>query len=116
LPQEEKISHALSVLLEAEVPEGSPLAEYKAALDFIVIGWGISLLDADKRFEALQDFAATIAGTDDAIRREALGHIERLIARKQALFPHDKRTIVSWDAGFHGDSVRVSAAALAPSP
>ena len=37
LPQEEKISHALSALLETEGAEGSSLAEYRAALAFIVI-------------------------------------------------------------------------------
>lgn len=116
LPQEEKISHALSALLETEVPEGSSLAEYRAALAFIVIAWNISLLEADKRSTALKDFAATIDGTDSALRREAMGGIERLIIRKRAMFPHDIRTVVSWEVRFQGAYVRVSAAALDPSP
>lgn len=112
LPQEEKISHALTTLLTLAVPEDSPLAEYKAALNFVVLSWNISLLAPDEQSEALQKFPATRIGTTDAMRRAALNHIERLIARKQMLFPHDKRTILSWDVWFEGGNIRVSAAAI----
>lgn len=113
-PQEQKISGALSTLLEFEVAEGSPLAEYKAVLDFIVIAWNISLMNADERSDALRKFVATPDGADDAMRRAALGHLERPVARKLALFPHDQRTVVAWDVWFQGNSVRVSAAAMSP--
>ena len=116
LPQEEKISHALSALLESEVSDGSPLEEYRAALDFIVMAWNISLMEADNRYKALQEVAAAINCSDESIRREALSHIERLMSRKQALFPDDRRHVVSWEVRFQGAQVRVSAAALAPSP
>jgi hypothetical protein len=115
LPQEEKISHALSALLVAEVPEGSPLVEYKAALNFIVVAWNICLLDAERQSDAIHGFTTAIAGSNDAIGQAARGHIERLIARKQESFPLDDRTIVSWDVWFQGNSIRVSAAALAKS-
>lgn len=116
LPQEEKISHALSALLESEVSLGSALEEYRAALDFIVMAWNISLMEADNRSEALEEVAAAINCSNESIRREALGHIERLMSRKQALFPDDRRHVVSWEVRFQGAQVRVSAAALAPSP
>jgi hypothetical protein len=116
LPQQEKISNALSVLLKSEVAEGSPLAEFRTALSFIVIAWNVSLLPADERSKALNDVIAAIDGSDEAIPGEAIGHINRLIARKQKLFPHDQRFIVSWEVRRQRDTVRITAAALAPPP
>lgn len=113
LPQAEKISHPLSLLLESEVPQGASLEEYKAALSFIVIAWNISLLDADTRADALRRFIDELGEVEDSMRRELTSEIERLIVRKEVLFPDDRRTIVSWDVGFQGEYVRISAAALA---
>jgi len=116
LPQEEKISHALCELLESEVPDNSPLDEYRAALQFIVIAWNISLLDAGRRFQALHELAPRIKAVDEVERREILADVERLIAKKEALFPHDKRAVVSASVRFEGNEVRVTAAALTAPP
>jgi hypothetical protein len=116
LPQEEKISHALCELLESEVPGNSPVEEYRAALQFIVIAWNMSLLDAGKRFQALQELAARIQAVDEVERRELLTDVERLIASKDALFPHDQRVVVSASVRFEGNEVRVTAAALTAPP
>jgi hypothetical protein len=113
LPQEEKISHALAVLLQAEVPDGSPLADYRAALDFIVFAWNLSLLGTDERTAALRKLSMPRSGVVDATQREAVRAVERLMHRKQAMFPDDRRQIMSWQARFKGDSVRVTAGALA---
>lgn len=112
LPQEEKISNALVTLLQTQVQEGSPLDEYQAALDFIVLAWNISLLDDNGRSEALELFAAKIRSHDEA--RGILNLVEGLIIRKQAIFPDDKRHVVSWEAQWRGDSLHVSAVALLP--
>lgn len=53
-PEEEKISHALCMLLQEEIPDDSPLEEYRAALSVIVTAWNLSLLNAEKRSEALK--------------------------------------------------------------
>lgn len=112
LPQEEKISQAMSVLLGFEVPEGSPLPVYKTALDLIVLSWNISLLDSDKQSEAVEEFTASIDLPNGAIRRQALDHIKKLIVRKNQFFPRDKRVILSWDVWLERDDVRISAAAI----
>src|ERR1035441_10039603 len=65
LPQEEKISNALATLLQAAVQEGSPLDEYRAALDFIVLAWNISLMNDNDRSEALELVAAKYGGDHD---------------------------------------------------
>ena len=113
LPQEEKISNALATLLQAAVQEGSPLDEYRAALDFIVLAWNISLMNDNDRSEALGLVAAKYGGDDDQAR-ETLNLIEGLIVKKQAMFPDDKRHVVSWEASWQGDYLRVSATALVP--
>lgn len=112
LPQEKKISNALHVLVNSEVPSGSSLAAYQAALSYIAVAWNISLLPADQRSDTIQKLIASVAGLDDTTRREAIGNVERLIAKKQDLFPHDRRTIVSWDVRLQGKHLHISAAAF----
>ncbi len=111
-PEKEKISYALGKLLQEEVPDDSPLEEYRAALSVIVTAWNLSLLNAEKQSEALKDFTATRKGEDAAIVREALGHVERLIAKKQTLFAHDRRHVVSCNVRFENGEVRILAAAI----
>ena len=114
LPQEGKISHALLQLLEAEVADDSPVEEFQAALHFIIIAWNISLLDADKRATALQTWATGIKGVGDDKRREILADVEKLIARKEALFPDDQRYVVSGEIRLQGNKLRITASALTP--
>lgn len=114
LPQAEKISNALSELLRHEVPKDAPLEEYKAALDFIVIAWNTSLLDTSEQSAAIQKVIDSCGITDSSILRNVRIHLKRLIAVKQALFPHDKRTVVSWNVRFEGNLFGVTAAAFIP--
>ena len=112
LPQQEKISNALAILLDSEVGEGSTLLEYRAALNFIVIAWNVSLMPADRQAEEIPKLFAFPPGCDDRVKRDAVAQIERLIAKKQDLFPHDKRFVVSWEVRFQGDNFHVTAAAV----
>ncbi len=112
LPQEEKISNALAVLLDSEMVEGSRLAEYRMALTLIAIAWNVSLLPASEQAGAIQKLFTHSLRRGDALEREAIAHVERLIAKKVELFPDDKRWIVSCEANFRRDCVHVTAAAL----
>lgn len=114
LPQEEKISNALSTLLMAEVPEGAPLADYKTVLDIIVIAWNISLMDANQQPSAIQNLITDVVTADTVTNTEFQAHIRHLIIKKQILFSHDNRAIIAWDVWFAGDKIRVSASALVP--
>jgi hypothetical protein len=114
LPQEEKISNALVVLLDAEVGKGVRLAEYRMALNLIAFAWNVSLLPASEQPEAIQKLFTLSPRCDDAQEREAIAHVERLIARKLELFPNDKRWIVSCEANFRRDCLHITAAALYP--
>ena len=114
LPQEEKISHALLQLLEGEVADDAPLEKFQAALHFIIIAWNLSLMGTDKRLAALQALAADIEGAGNGERRAMLADVERLIARKLALFPDDKRHVVCGEVLLQGDKLHITAAALTP--
>ncbi len=112
LPQAEKISNALSELLGYEVSKNAPLEEYKAALAFIVMAWNISLLNPSEQSAAIQKVVDSCGTADSSILRNVRIHLKRMIALKQALFPHDKRLVVSSDVRFEGNSFGVTAAAL----
>lgn len=112
LPQEQKISHALAELLKEEVPyDDAPLSEYKNALDGIVIAWNLSLLTSDDRAHAMGNMFTE--DVPEANRALALQEIERLMQRKQALFPEDKRQVLAWSVRMEGEHIRVQAGAKA---
>jgi|GEM_PF-4585676 len=110
-PEGEKITYALITLLEAEVPKGSPIEVYKAALDLIAICWNMSALEGDERSKAIQVVTKSLVEADDTIRREAVDQLERLMARKLAHFPHDDRIILSWDVWLEGGQLGIVATA-----
>jgi hypothetical protein len=112
LPQEKKISNALHVLVNSELPSGSSLAAYQTAISHIAVAWNISLLPAAQQSDALQRLIASVPGLDEAKRREVTRNVERLIAKKQDLFPHDRRTILSWDVRLQENRLHISAAAI----
>jgi valyl-tRNA synthetase len=112
LPQAEKISNALSELLGYEVSKDAPLEEYKTALAFIVIAWNISLLNTHEQSAAIEKVIKSSGTADTSILSNVRIHLKRIIALKQALFPHDKRLVVSSDVRFEGNSFGVTAAAL----
>lgn len=115
LPQDQKISYALGQLLESEaLPEDAPLVQYQVALSLIVLAWNLSLLDAAERTEALRDLVDTASQGEKWMQRDMITEIHRLLAKKEALFPQDQRSIVSWDVCFKGPHLRITAAALAP--
>jgi hypothetical protein len=113
LPQEQKISNALTTLLQLEIFHDAPLAEYQAALSLIAIAWNISILPSQAREEALQHIVQEMAGSDEVLGRAARQHIANLMDKKETLFPHDRRCVVSWDVRFLGGNLRVTAGALA---
>ncbi len=109
-----KISGALAQLLEGEVPPGSDLEEYQACLDFIALAWNISLLDHASRKSAIDDLGQSINAEGDQVSSEVLHLIESLVQKKLALFPDDKRTVLSWSVQIKGNNVAVSAVAASP--
>lgn len=112
LPQKEKISDALGELLNSEFPYDAPQVEYEFTLNFIVTAWNISLMKSSEQSNAIARVVAILADKNVGARKELSAYIKALIAKKQARYPHDLRTIVSWEVHFEGNSFRVTAAAL----
>lgn len=112
VPEAEKLSVALMTLLNSEVPEGEELDVYRGALLHIAAAWNISLLSGTKRQEALRHAVTSLCGLDAAAMLETRELIERLMRKKERLFPNDRRTIVSWDARFQGGCLHISAASF----
>jgi hypothetical protein len=69
----------------------------------------MSLWDAGRSFQAMQELAARIRAVDEVEPRELPADVERLIASKDALFPHDQRAVVPASVRFEGSEVRVTA-------
>lgn len=117
LAQQEKISHALSTLLKLEAPKVPPQEELQTILRFIVLAWNTSVLDADKQSDALADVIAKLGKGNAEVQHDLRAYLEELIAKKQALFPHDRRSVVSWDVTAEHNTLRITATALArPQP
>jgi hypothetical protein len=112
LPQEEKISNALSVLLKQQMRGNESLHEYQLTLNIIVTAWNISILTVDEQSEAFLKIMANVS--DVAIQQGICDLLKSIIAIKQTHFPHDKRLIVSSDVRFEGGRYRVVAAACVP--
>ena len=113
---EGKISGALVTLLKTEVPDGAPESQFRAALALIVIAWNITVLSADQQPKALRDVLATMKPGDAATRQEAIDILTVLMAKKQALFPDDRRFVETWDMDYRGGNPYITAAALTLSP
>ena len=116
LPDEEKISNALSKILASEVEGQISLEEYRHHANAIVMAWNLTLLPPQEQATTLKNLEAFAAAGSGGSGKDAVALVERLMQKKLAMFPDDKRYIVSHDLQFIGDSVHVTAAALSPPP
>ena len=114
LPQHEKISHPLSILLKAEIREDSTLTEYKNALNFIVAAWNISQFEIEERPKAINEIVNSLHPKNKSIQSDMTNYLETLVKKRLTLFPNDERVIVDCDVGFEGNSFRLSAVAFSP--
>ncbi len=113
LHAEGKISDALQKLLAIEGSPDMSLNQLQKMLGLIVIGWNISLQDAEKRQDLVQQFIAdNFAGLSDAAQSDVEYLIKKIIVTKDVLFPDDKRYVVSYDVHRLRAGLAVTAAAL----
>ncbi len=93
-----KISDALQTLLAMEVEDDWPLANLQSALGLVVLAWNISLHDAEQRAELVQQFVGEkLSHLHPDILSDLIGNLKRIILIKEALFPDDRRTVVSYE-------------------
>ena len=116
LPQEEKISHAIGKILHDEVEEGSSLDEYRHHANAIVMAWNVSLMSEEGQKEVMKGLADFVEKSDPSGAHAAQAMGLRLVEKKRAMFPDDKRYIVAHEVRFVGSQVHVTAAAVSPPP
>jgi|CXWL01.1.fsa_nt_gi hypothetical protein len=113
LPQEQKISHALTVILQATIQEDADFEDYKKLLGLIVIAWNLSTLDREIRAQELLKIATKIF-SEHANTGSML--IQALIDKKQELFPDDHRFITNYSITPSGDGELYINAAIMADP
>jgi hypothetical protein len=116
LPQAQKISNAISKILESETEPGWPLEEFRHRVNAIVLAWNVSLLPQENQANTLKSLGDFVEKTNPSGAPAAQAELLRLIEKKQAMFPDDKRYIVSYDVQFVGKKVHVTAAAVSAPP
>lgn len=116
LPQEQKISNAISKILDSETEPDWPLEEFRHRANAIVLAWNVSLLPQEDQANTLKNLGDFVKKTDQSGAPAAQAELMRLIEKKQAMFPADKRYIVSHDVQFVGKKVHVTAAAVSAPP
>jgi hypothetical protein len=112
LPQEQKISNAISKILDSEIAGKASQDEYRIRVNAIVFAWNISLLPPESQATTLKSLGQFVEKKDPLGVAAAQAELLRLIEKKQAMFPGDKRFIVSHDVQFVGTKVHVTAAAV----
>jgi hypothetical protein len=116
LPQKQKISNAISEILDTEIDKNAPLEDYRACVNTIVMAWNMTLVPPEmqeKQLKALEAFVRLQSQADVADDiASALSLVKRLMQKKEVMFPDDKRFIVSHDCQFIGGKVHITAAAL----
>jgi hypothetical protein len=106
-----KISEALKTLIAPLVDPEMTIHQYRAALGIGATAWNHAILDEPPTLEFMDSLKDL--GADE--RAYVLEAIALLVPRKQRLFPHDDRMVVSWEAtasrdgGFHIQAGAISA-------
>jgi len=91
----EKMSDVIVAFAEPLLKDGMDPEQFRLAITLAATCWDLSLAPADERPALIEDMlhaSAKSGASGDEVRQIA----ERLIARKEALFPNDKRLITDY--------------------
>jgi hypothetical protein len=112
LPEAEKISNAISAILHSEADEDCSLDDYRERANAIVLAWNACLMSTEQQADVFRGLAEFVEKTNPFGTPAAQAELRRLMEKKQAMFPDDRRFIVSHEVEFVGSKVHVTAAAL----
>lgn len=107
--QEDKLSNALCVLLRNEVPNDADKETYEITMGFIATAWNATFVPEEKRTDFINSVIPHLGTVADEERLQIHGYIDELIRRKQALFPDDRRVVVSWAVNMGQNGLSVTA-------
>lgn len=92
----DKLSAAISKLLELEREPIEDLSQFRSLVGIGVLAWNLATLNSKDRERIFQASLLESSGSAEPLALKTI--VRPLIARKQLLFPHDHRFIVEWDA------------------
>ena len=104
-----RLSERLVDLIAPYREEGLTSQRYETLIGAAATAWNLSLLPEAERPAALRGAFRKAEIRDVEAAAEV---IVTLMRRKEQLFPHDNRTIVSWEVSESGDQCHVSIASL----
>jgi hypothetical protein len=111
LPKDDlRLSERLVDLIAPYREQGLTSQRYELLIGAAATAWNLSLLPEAERPEALRRAFRNAKVTDLEAAAEV---IVTLMRRKEQLFPHDRRTILSWEVSELGNQFHVSVASLA---
>jgi hypothetical protein len=110
LPKDDlRLSERLVDLIAPYREQGLTSQRYEMLIGAAATAWNLSLLPEAERPEALRRAFRNAKVRDLEAAAEV---IVTLMRRKEQLFPHDHRTIVSWEVSESGGQCHVSVASL----
>lgn len=89
-----KLSDVLLELAKPLLTTARTEEDFRTDVETAILGWNLSFLPADKRATFLRDSMDSLPGGREDLPVEAEQCLQMLVARKQALFPDDRRIVV----------------------
>lgn len=88
-----KLSEVLLEFAEPLTVTARTEEDFRTAVEIAILAWNLSFLPPDERSTFLKQSIPSLSGGKDALPFETEQCIQRLLARKQALFPDDRRFV-----------------------
>lgn len=110
-PRGAKLSERLLKILEPYPEAAATPEEMRKLLALAAAAWNVSVLPREQQDPEIRQL---LSGMDRRVRRDGRRFIKELVARKEACFPDDRRTVLDFEVVDEGDSYSVSVVALMP--
>ncbi|MCL6614815.1 MAG: hypothetical protein K6U03_09420 [Firmicutes bacterium] len=110
--EDDKISEALLAYAKPLLEECDSYYHCENAIGFATTIWNLCLLPENEREACYKAFLETIAGDDLSDRVLYAKLIKTFIARKEEMFPGDKRFIVNYKLTDKGNKIDLVVAAI----
>lgn len=114
-PGEMKMSDAIGELIKPYSELGDTLPAYKNLVSIACVAWNIANLPQEKRFSEIQEALNNLPDMTGELRLDMTGFMAELIARKELLFPDNRRFIVNFKVTETKNDYNLAIASTLPS-
>ncbi|MBM4089676.1 MAG: hypothetical protein FJ276_09650 [Planctomycetes bacterium] len=109
----EKMSDVLEEFVEPYFDSSCTIEEYRSLLQVAMAAWNAAIAPEPKRTAMIDDIVARLQEFSDELPTDDLKHILRqMIARKEACFGKNRRTIIDFELRDMGDHWYLNVASL----